>query len=859
MKSKKQIHRDLSGQFHSRLLVKMVFAAAAACTAELFLVVCLTALKEHLQRTAREPSVLLGLLEMDALMMLFYVLGGIVIFAAVYFRLLDRTIRDLGEISAAMQNISEGDLNTSVEVHGDDEVAMMAENLNKMDAGIKKNADDIEQLQQHTYDAELDGTSTNAPQTKAVYEALQQINVETDTTLSVAGKAADAAATGEAVADVKTAFSDTLGIHEIALLDNHSIGNGASSAVVIPSNIQTENGYACCCVECQENDAFVINGRGGNTTRLWSFSDANGAVLSISDRTADADKLVIIAPENAKYFAANLNKNYPPYWVNKGAYTDKTLTVDGKPADAKETGDRIKDVSDNLIAYKESLNIFETDMLGANKRVFNVTAGTTHKATKGFWPIALKSGTQYSIDLTSDAITGYQLYVYYTDGTNERIYSGNAFSNTYIASKDIESFGFYIASTFITASGEVAATLAVSNGFYDKTVNMQDTLEMTHDIVGENILTCPITAGVAISASAHEIPVVIDSGKVFSIKILTLPYGAVTAVQYFLMYADGTNEQIYSSSYSLVYRGIAKKKISAIRLYVGATGVVATGTCTIIIKQLDNTMASRLVAEINKNYAIKVVNHRGYNTAPENTIPAYILSYKAGFKYVETDVQLTSDGVPVLLHDGTINRTARTATGEELSATINISDITYEQALTYDFGIYKGTEYAGTKIPTLREFVLLCKRLSLHPYIEIKPTGFTEEQVKELVDIVISCGMRDNVTWISQNYGYLAYVSNYCNKCRLGLIVSSVTSDNVLVAAGLKTTNNAVFVNSGSITADAVTLCIGQNLPLEYWTLNTESNLTTIDPYVSGISSDSINVAEYYIDRVLSTGTATWS
>ncbi|MBO6268393.1 MAG: HAMP domain-containing histidine kinase [Clostridium sp.] len=126
------MHRDLSGQFHSRLLVQMVFAAAAACTAELFLVVCLTALKEHLQRTAREPSVLLGLLEMDALMMLFYVLGGIVIFAAVYFRLLDRTIRDLGEISAAMQSISEGDLNTSVEVHGDDEVAMMAENLNKM-------------------------------------------------------------------------------------------------------------------------------------------------------------------------------------------------------------------------------------------------------------------------------------------------------------------------------------------------------------------------------------------------------------------------------------------------------------------------------------------------------------------------------------------------------------------------------------------------------------------------------------------------------------------------------------------------------------------------------------------------------
>lgn len=84
---------------------------------------------------------------------------------------------------------------------------LSAENLNKMDAGIKQNADDIEQLQQHTYDAELNGSSTNAPQTKAVYEAMQRINIETDPTLSVSGKAADAAATGEAVAQVKSAIT----------------------------------------------------------------------------------------------------------------------------------------------------------------------------------------------------------------------------------------------------------------------------------------------------------------------------------------------------------------------------------------------------------------------------------------------------------------------------------------------------------------------------------------------------------------------------------------------------------------------------------------------------------------------------
>lgn len=83
---------------------------------------------------------------------------------------------------------------------------LSAENLNKMDAGIKRNADDIETLQQHTYDTELNSTSTNAPQTKTVYEELQRINIETDPTLTVSGKAADAAATGEAVANVKSAI-----------------------------------------------------------------------------------------------------------------------------------------------------------------------------------------------------------------------------------------------------------------------------------------------------------------------------------------------------------------------------------------------------------------------------------------------------------------------------------------------------------------------------------------------------------------------------------------------------------------------------------------------------------------------------
>ena len=100
---------------------------------------------------------------------------------------------------------------------------------------------------------------------------------------------------------------------------------------------------------------------------------------------------------------------------------------------------------------------------------------------------------------------------------------------------------------------------------------------------------------------------------------------------------------------------------------------------------------------------VKSVNHRGYGDAPENTLPAFIMSCKKGFEYVECDVALTSDGIPVLLHDDTINRTARNADGSQLSEDVNIKDITYAQAVSYDYGLWKSTEYAGTQIPTFAE------------------------------------------------------------------------------------------------------------------------------------------------------------
>lgn len=250
----------------------------------------------------------------------------------------------------------------------------------------------------------------------------------------------------------------------------------------------------------------------------------------------------------------------------------------------------------------------------------------------------------------------------------------------------------------------------------------------------------------------------------------------------------------------------------------------------------------RTIADVPKSRGFtKGINHRGYNgVAPENTIPAFKLSAKMGFVYVETDVRYTSDGVAVLLHDASINRTARNEDGTEISGVVNIADITYEDALDYDFGIWEGAAYAGTKIPTFEAFIILCRNLGLHPYIELK--AGTQAQIEELVYVVGMYGMRGKVSWISGNSQYLGYVKDCDEQARLGYIEvpSSVT---IQTAVSLRNGKNDVFMTSNSYTDAIVELCKAASMPLEVWTINTTEALALVPAYVSGVTSNSLDAS----------------
>ena len=99
---------------------------------------------------------------------------------------------------------------------------------------------------------------------------------------------------------------------------------------------------------------------------------------------------------------------------------------------------------------------------------------------------------------------------------------------------------------------------------------------------------------------------------------------------------------------------------------------------------------------------IRLQAHRGVAAEyPENTMAAFYASVEQGYHLIELDPKYTADGKFVFLHDKTLNRTARNTDGSELDNEVLISEITLDEAMSYDYGAFMGDKFKGEKIPTL--------------------------------------------------------------------------------------------------------------------------------------------------------------
>jgi glycerophosphoryl diester phosphodiesterase len=135
------------------------------------------------------------------------------------------------------------------------------------------------------------------------------------------------------------------------------------------------------------------------------------------------------------------------------------------------------------------------------------------------------------------------------------------------------------------------------------------------------------------------------------------------------------------------------------------------------------------------------IGHRGASGyAPEHTLAAYDLALALGADYIEQDLQIASDGVLVVLHDTTLDRTAR---GAAENCTGLVSTKTLAQIKTCDVGRWFNDanptlarpEYVGLQIPTLEEvFARYGQRVNY--YIETKSPDTAEQMEERLLALM---------------------------------------------------------------------------------------------------------------------------
>lgn len=121
----------------------------------------------------------------------------------------------------------------------------------------------------------------------------------------------------------------------------------------------------------------------------------------------------------------------------------------------------------------------------------------------------------------------------------------------------------------------------------------------------------------------------------------------------------------------------------------------------------------------------KVIGHRGAKAyAPENTLESIETAASLGVEWVELDVKLTRDGMPIIFHDEGLERTTN---GSGLVAQTDYADIANLEA-----GSWFGDSFAGIKIPTLEEAVDVLLKHNLGLNLEIKPCPGREKETAEI-------------------------------------------------------------------------------------------------------------------------------
>jgi glycerophosphoryl diester phosphodiesterase len=229
------------------------------------------------------------------------------------------------------------------------------------------------------------------------------------------------------------------------------------------------------------------------------------------------------------------------------------------------------------------------------------------------------------------------------------------------------------------------------------------------------------------------------------------------------------------------------------------------------------------------------IGHRGAaGTHPENTMVSFRRAIELGSDGIEFDVHRTADGELVVIHDGFLNRTTN---GSGLIMATTLSELK-----ELDAGSWKGAQFAGERIPTLRELIRETPS-TLHLFLELKAGSIHYPGIEaELIALVTEEGALGRTQISSFDHQALLRIHEQAPQIPLGMLYA----DNLLDPVGLAKQLGAEALHPAWewVTPQLVEAAHAAGLKVNVWTVNLpEVVMMMTAAGVDGIMSD-------YPDRV---------
>ena len=228
---------------------------------------------------------------------------------------------------------------------------------------------------------------------------------------------------------------------------------------------------------------------------------------------------------------------------------------------------------------------------------------------------------------------------------------------------------------------------------------------------------------------------------------------------------------------------------------------------------------------------VKMVAHRGVSGLErENTCSAFVAAGNRSYFGVETDIHRTADGRYIVFHDDNLVRLL----GDERV----VEEMTFDELRALRLTDLDGNARGDLLLPTLEEYVHICKKYDKDCVLEIK-NHFEPEDIDNVIAIIREIGWLERTVFISFDLPNMICIREKLPQQRAQYLVSTFGDDLLDI---LKGHHLDLDIKYSSLSAEQVRACHEAGIEVNVWTVNEAADAERLAGY--GVDYITSNILE---------------